>query len=626
MPSVTVWSAPADPALTAILVTTTADDFDTGLGCSLREAIQSANTGTNFGGCIGASATANTITLPAGTYTLTGAAGEDSNVTGDLDIDSIVTINGDGSKTTIIQAGTDVTNGVDRVLHIHDDAVAINGVTIRYGKAPDGVDGAADATCGGGHGGGIRVEWDATLVLNESLVHYNRAGDSGDGCTASSPFDRIGGFGGGIYNVSTLELNSTRIMHNEAGAGGAGTVAGTLAGLGGDGGGIYLAGPGSHATLTKSAVNLNSAGAGGRGADASSGDAGDGGDGGSGGGVYSLFGSLSLIESTISGNTTGDAGDGGDSTGGNGGDGRYSGDGAGILAYAATVEAVESVLSGGVVGLSGSGGSGTGSDGLDGGRGMGGSLAASNGSVVMLTDTTVKDNTASTGGGLYGGGSGTVVTLDGCTVSGNHAYEYGGGLYGGGSATLVLTNSTISGNTADEHGGGIYSGSTLTLTFVTIAYNTADADGTAGSGDGGGFFGPDVTMTNTIVAQNTDTGGENPDCHSGYGGTIVSGDYNLLGIGDSTNCNFASQAHDLVGTTASPIDPLLGVLGDKGGPTWTHSLNLSSQAVGYIPDGANGCVPGIRDQRGAPRFPPCNIGAFAADRVEYGYLPLIARP
>lgn len=63
-----------------------------------------------------------------------------------------------------------------------------------------------------------------------------------------------------------------------------------------------------------------------------------------------------------------------------------------------------------------------------------------------------------------------------------------------------------------------------------------------------------------------------------------------------------------------------------GGTTWTHSLNLSSPAVGHIPAGVNGCVPGIRDQRGAPLFPTCYIGAYEADRVQYGYLPLIARP
>lgn len=630
MPGLTIWSAPAALAETPIEVTTTADDFGGGVGCSLREAIQSANTGSNFGGCTGANAVHNTITLPAGTYTLTGAAGENSNASGDLDISGTLTINGASSKTTRIQAGTNTTNGVDRVLQILTNAtVEINGVTIRYGQAPDGTDGASDITCHGDDGGGIYVAWSATLVLNNCVVHYNYAGAGGDGCTTSNPLHRYGGDGGGIYNEGTLELNSTRIMHNEAGAGGAGTAAGTFAGSGGYGGGIYLAGSGSQVTLTSnSVVNLNSSGAGGRGADASTGDAGDGGNGGYGGGVNVFSGDLTLIDSTVAENTTGAGGDGGNASSGNGGDGGYSGGGAGIRSTGsgAVVVVTNSVINDNVVGLAGSGGSGSGSNGADSYRGSGGGFKIENGSHVTLTDTTIEDNTGLTGGGLTGSSSGTVMTLDGCTVSTNYAIQYGGGIYTGGGATLAMTNSTVSGNTADEHGGGIYNGAIATLNFVTVAYNTTDADGAGVNGDGGGFFaGGALTMTNTIVAENTDITGENPDCHSGFGGTTYSGDYNLLGISDSVNCNLDSQPHDLEGTHASPLDPLLGALGDKGGPTWTHSLNLSSPAVGHIPVGVNGCVLGCRDQRGALRVPPCNIGAFEADRIEHVYLPIVAK-
>ena len=63
--------------------------------CSLRAAITEAN----------ALAGADTITLPAGTYTQTlVAADEDLNAGGDFDITSPITINGAGSATTIIQA------------------------------------------------------------------------------------------------------------------------------------------------------------------------------------------------------------------------------------------------------------------------------------------------------------------------------------------------------------------------------------------------------------------------------------------------------------------------------------------------------------------------------------------
>src|SRR4051794_31698032 len=55
----------------AIVVNTTADEFGTGAACSLREAIQSANTDTAFGGCTAGSG-ADIISLQAGqTYALT---------------------------------------------------------------------------------------------------------------------------------------------------------------------------------------------------------------------------------------------------------------------------------------------------------------------------------------------------------------------------------------------------------------------------------------------------------------------------------------------------------------------------------------------------------------------------
>src|SRR4051812_15422391 len=55
----------------AIIVNTTADEFGSGASCSLREAIQSANTDTAFGGCTAGSG-ADVISLQAGqTYALT---------------------------------------------------------------------------------------------------------------------------------------------------------------------------------------------------------------------------------------------------------------------------------------------------------------------------------------------------------------------------------------------------------------------------------------------------------------------------------------------------------------------------------------------------------------------------
>src|SRR5206468_7653303 len=83
---------------------------DAGGACSLRAAITEAN----------ALAGADTITLPAGTYTETlVAAAEDLNAGGDFDIRSDLTINGAGSGTTIIQAAAAPNTAPnERVIHI----------------------------------------------------------------------------------------------------------------------------------------------------------------------------------------------------------------------------------------------------------------------------------------------------------------------------------------------------------------------------------------------------------------------------------------------------------------------------------------------------------------------------
>src|SRR5437870_3850242 len=87
-----------------ITVNTTEDELTVDGNCSLREAIQAANTDSAVDACPAGSG-ADTITLPVGTYTLTiPGANEDANQTGDLDNARDLTINGAGAAATIIQA------------------------------------------------------------------------------------------------------------------------------------------------------------------------------------------------------------------------------------------------------------------------------------------------------------------------------------------------------------------------------------------------------------------------------------------------------------------------------------------------------------------------------------------
>ena len=79
------------------------------------------------------------------------------------------------------------------------------------------------------------------------------------------------------------------------------------------------------------------------------------------------------------------------------------------------------------------------------------------------------------------------------------------------------------------------------------------------------------------------------------GGPDVFGPLNSLGhnlIGDGSGGS-GYAATDLVGTSASPIDPMLGPLQDNGGPTWTMALLPGSPALG-----AGGPSDNEWDQRG----------------------------
>ena len=100
-----------------IVVNGTADVIANDGQCTLREAITAANTDTVSGAAAGecaAGVITDTITLPAGTYTLAlSGYSEDNNATGDLDLKSDITINGADADTTIIDA-----DQKDRVMEI----------------------------------------------------------------------------------------------------------------------------------------------------------------------------------------------------------------------------------------------------------------------------------------------------------------------------------------------------------------------------------------------------------------------------------------------------------------------------------------------------------------------------
>ena len=193
---------------------------------------------------------------------------------------------------------------------------------------------------------------------------------------------------------------------------------------------------------------------------------------------------------------------------------------------------------------------------------------------VFANNTTIS---GFNGGAIQNNGASCIV--NGCTISGNTAAGAGGGLRTS-SGTLIVTNSTFSGNTCNSAtgGGGIsISSTTASFTNCTIASNAANNI----SGGGGGInrVSGTLNLINTIISNNTTmaTGATpGPDILAVVSGTPLN---NLIGIGDGGLTGLVDSVNgNQVGTVALPIDPMLGMLQNNGGPTPTRAIGCTGPA------------------------------------------------
>jgi hypothetical protein len=231
------------------------------------------------------------------------------------------------------------------------------------------------------------------------------------------------------------------------------------------------------------------------------------------------------------------------------------------------------------------------------------------GTTSTIEDTTIENNVANTNGG--GVINWHVMSIANSVISNNTVYNFGGGgIYN--NSSLLLTNTTVSGNQAATFGGGIRNqGGTTTLNHSTITGNRLTSS--AGLGGGVRINGPTTVILNhTIIAGNTAVAG-GPDI--ARGGTVTSQGYNLIGNNDTVTGQFpAGQPnanHDVAGTSAAPVDPLLGPLQNNGGPTKTHEPQMSGPAI----DAGNPAfaAPPSTDQRGEARVQGLRIDIGALE-------------
>lgn len=214
-----------------LTVTTFQDqnDGNASNGLSLRDAILQAQSdpGKEY-----------VINLPAGLYELSIQGNEDfrfqetssPNVglfdnlvtrTGDLDIQTRVTIIGENPQTTII----DASNLEDRIFDVRAGGfLTLNGVTLQNGVArgtfPESAESPKDADSF--LGGGIRIDAQGTAIINETIIQGNRS--QWDRETSPANVN-----GGGIANRGLLEINNSLIANNIADINGGGIFnSGTL--------------------------------------------------------------------------------------------------------------------------------------------------------------------------------------------------------------------------------------------------------------------------------------------------------------------------------------------------------------------------------------------------------------
>ena len=554
------------PAIDAAAATfTVTNTNDSGPG-SLRQAVLDANAAMTADSIVfdASFQTKRTITLlttialsptPADNLTITGPGASLLTITtsANISIFSNGNINAPGGTVSI--SGLTFTQGFQGAITNFGSMTVANAVFNANSVAiVNGSIGTLDVT--------------NSVFDGNSSVTAGAINNTGTLTVSNSAFSsNTAGYGGAISNDGAMSVSGSTFTNNTA-------TSGSATGLGG--GAIY-SNSGTEATSIADSTFTGNAETGG---------------GGGGGAVSNRSGSMTVTNSTFTSNT-GLAGGGAISNRGSlsvsrsnftgnsasGPNAQQSGEGSGgaiSSTNAGDLTITDSIISG--------------NSAVNHGGGIYFQPNATDGPPMIVTNCTISDNTSNTdasagsstgdGGGINSNGSGP-VTIIGSTISGNTTLHggtnpntsgRGGGIYV--LQKLTMENSTVSGNFADLDGGGIYdaypggSNSEVVITSSTIVNNATASDG-GGIRSSNSVGDSPTSLGNTIVANNTASGGTSPDVLN----------------------PFISQGFNLIGG-----DPMLGALAENGGPTQTHALLPGSPAI----DQGNS-FGSTTDQRGLPR-------------------------
>jgi hypothetical protein len=246
----------------------------------------------------------------------------------------------------------------------------------------------------------------------------------------------------------------------------------------------------------------------------------------------------------------------------------------------------------------------TGGNGANGG---GGGVHLATAAILTLGGVEVSGNTsaADVGGGVRQDDVGSALIIFNSTIANNSTVTNNGGGVEVLNGSATITNTTISGNTA---GGVAVNGGGVRITAGSLLLRNSTITGNSATNDGGGISivsGVPVTLSSTIVA------GNNAATAVDVGGAVQAvSDHNLIGIDTGLTGITNGTNGNIIGTPATPSNPLLGPLQLNGGQTRTHALLTGSPALNKGFDSAGLAS----DQRGIPFLRlsgvAVDIGAF----------------
>ena len=560
-------AAPAASAAT-ITVTTADDELNSDGDCSLREAVQAANTNAAVDACAAGDADGDVIAF-ADAFTIQLSMGE-------LLLSDDVSIEGSAADLVVVDAGgtsrifdVDAAGGAGSATAVaFSNLVLQNGDSRQNSSAPDaggGVDlksgSAATFTnvdflgnTAGINGGGLHGAGNTTIVVRGVAGESEFVGNDAQGAEA-------GMGGGGLWTAGDATITGMVSFTGN-----------TASGTSGSGGGAFISG--GAMSISQASFDQNQAQRAGGGIEVNGGTLTleqvdfvqntTGPNPGNGGALHVTTGTVTATAGEVRQNTAASEGGGfwnnadftmtvngtvfrsnvasGDAAD-NGGGGLFNNGGT-LVVNDAVVEANVAT------GTSGSGG------GL---MSVGGSMTVSGGSVVanqanragagvesagattVLDGVTVANNVIpaetampGNGGGVHAGGG--ALTVMGGQYTNNAATEGGAiwangtlAIMGNGSGGATITSNTGRGDDATNGGGGVYveTGGDAALTNATLTDNAAT--GAAGSG-GGLFVATDATATVTggTISQNRAN-------RAGGGIEVAGGTLTLAGVAVNAN-------------------------------------------------------------------------------------------